>query len=1309
MPISTLYLKKLHILSIIISTSCFLFIFPVTAQSPNLYFQHLNSSDGLSNNRVNCIIQNKQGYLWIATLDGLNRYDGYNFKIFKSHPEDQNIHQIRNNRILKLYEDKKGNIWMGANKRSGIECYNPYTNTFRFYSLIKQATDNLDIVDVNEFCEKNDTLYIRLNKEIYYLDEANDSICLINKTNIFKPDTLLEYYEKSLSQTLNTDVEVYCYLHEKNGTTWVGTRRNGLFINEHGTFKLYSKPPLDASFEIRTLFQDASGVIWIGTRNNGLYKHYPPSRAFKHYNYFEKEDELIYDLTVRAIAEDSQENIWIGTYNNGLLKFNRNGSSFEHIHLGENITCSDNKIRSLLCDKEDNIWIGSYNGITIYHNHQSDKLPVETDDEHQNVPYNSQKLFGKRVYGLTLDSLNNIWIAGWHALSYYNTKSKQFRHYPASYFGVRNIRKVFIDSHNTIWVGCEFGGLIQFNPVNENFKRFFPDNDHNSLVCENIFDIHETNDKKIWIATFNGLDEYDPKNDKFTHYFTNNGLCSNMIYGILEDNNNNLWFTTSNGISKYNLITRQFNNYDGKSGLLTSEYAEGGYYKSRNSNEFIIGGINGFQVFNPDSISSSASLPTMVVNKVKIMNQTIGPGKQYTILNPLSQEKHYDAVLTLAPEDKMVTFEFSALHYAIPEKNRYQYMLEGFDNDWVTSSALQRSATYTNLWPGEYTFKVIGANAYNQWTSKPYIIKVTVLPPFWLSWWAFIIYAGIVVLSLLLYRYYTLRKVTLKNALAMEKIKLQEAERINETKMNFFTNISHEFRTPLTLILAPLERVMDSSQNTPLKDFHKQFKIMANNTRKLIDLTNQVLDLRKIESSEQILRPTKINIVDFVQSVVNQFLEEALLNNIKLIYEFESNMIDADVDVQMFERVLYNLLSNALKFSNRSQGYVTIKVGLHPTYTDDQYACIIGKINSKNVFEINVQDNGIGIDTDEIDKIFDRFYRIDNEKTNEIYGSGVGLSLLKEIVLLHKGQILVKSKTGEGTVFSIRLPLIQKNTHTENIAFPKPKLKPYIKHEFPIPQGKEISGRKNILLIDDNTELLAYIKNIFEAYYNVYTANNGKTAIQLTFSKKIHLIISDIAMPSMSGIEMCKYIKNDVRTCHIPIILLTARTNNEYKSASFEALADDYIEKPFNVKLLLKSVKRLLLTRQKIKEALLEGNLMTDKDPLPSTDNSNHNFLIELDSYLQKNLIDSNLNVAKISQEMGISRSSLHNKLKNLSGLSASEYIRNKRVIKAAQMLKEKRLSVLEIAYQTGFSSSSYFIKCFRQKYGVTPKEYMEQ
>ncbi len=1296
---------------ILLSTLFFSFIFSAYSQFPDIYFNHLNNLNGLSNNRVNSIIQDKRGYLWIGTLDGLNRYDGYSFQVYKSRPESKSEDNIKINRIGKLFEDSKGFIWMGASKRGGIQSLNPYTGKFHYYSFFKDNEITVEYSELLGIKEVGDRLFLNMQDGVYEVDKQRDTILIANKKDVFEPDSMITHYQQVLSEKYGRSFEVYCHLREKDGITWVGTRSNGLFIVKNGQITQYTHQPFDASFEIRTLFQDKYGVIWIGTRNNGLFKHYPSTRAFMHYNYFADGHELLYDITDRAVTEDTIGNIWIGTYNDGIVKFNKNTGEYKHIYPGDEKNAKKNKIRSLLTDKDGSIWTGSYNGITVFKDGKRYCLEVETINEKRQKPFVSSKLNYPRVYGMKCDANNNIWIAAWDALSCYNKTTKQFKHYPASFFGVKNIRSVYIDSKNLIWIASELGGIVQFNPANECYERYYADKSDNCLVCDNVFEIREYNEDSLWICTFNGLDLFERKTGKFHHFYTKDGLSSNMVYGVLEDDKHNFWFTTSAGLSKYETKTKTFINYDVKSGLLTNEFAEGGFYKSNISGEFIVGGINGFQIFNPDSIKINKIPPEIVVNNVRIINQNIDAGDRFKVFDTLSNHKAFNSVLELNPDDKIVTFNFSALHFAIPENNRCRYKLEGFDRDWLyVDNSLQSSATYTNLWPNTYILRIQASNCDNVWNKSEYKLKLVVLPPFWLTWWAFVVYGIVVFLLLLLFRHYTLKKASLKNAVEIGKLKLEEERQIGNAKMNLFTNISHEFRTPLTLIIAPIEKIMRANLNAPLKDFYKQFQIISNNSRKLLELTNQVLDLRKLEASKQQLRLSKLDIIAFSKNVVYQFNEDVYKLDKEIDFMADSDQLETVLDVQMFERIVYNLLSNALKFTNKSSGRIRVRLSTKSIFPEDYYSFNVGNDLETGFFEFSVEDDGIGMSPEVIHRIFESFYRIESDKTFGIYGSGVGLSLLKELVLLHHGQIWIRSEEEKGSTFTVKLPLRQDGIVAEETdqTLPVTQIKPLVTSEV-IEAVKYIEGRKNMLVVDDNHDILSYLINIFSSQYNVYQTDNGKDAIKIAFKDKIDIIISDIAMPGMTGIEMSKRLKNDPRTSFIPIVLLTARTQEDYKIKSFEALADEFIEKPFNSELLIERIKNLIETRVKIKEAFMDGNLIEEQEPIVTVNKQDNRFLKELDTFLDENLSDVSLSVESLSHALGVSRSSLHNKIKTVSGQSASEYIRTKRILKAKELLRENEYSVLEIAYQSGFSSPSYFIKCFKNKYGITPKEFMCQ
>jgi signal transduction histidine kinase/ligand-binding sensor domain-containing protein/DNA-binding response OmpR family regulator len=1293
------------------------------AQYPKLYFEHISTEDGLSNNRVYSILQDRKGFMWFATLDGLSCYDGYSFTVFRNNAEDSN--SIHNNRIILLYEDSKGNIWMGTEK-NGVEMYDPVYNRFTQYA--PSISDNVGIppTDVTGFCEKpGGNLYVRFADRICRFDRRGNRF-IKDSTNFPVKNTYeRNFYIRRIEEQFGKKIEIISFLKEPDATVWIGTRMDGLFIAKNNVIQHYTFSPFDALMEIKAIYRDRSGIIWIGSRNNGLFKHNPASRQFTYYNYFQNANEVIHDITVRAITEDFEGNIWIGTYNDGIIRFDRKNNTFTHFKNKNNaLLPSDNMIRSLFTDSEGNIWIGSYAGICIFNvkTKSFSTLKITQIKERRNQPYQSNELYFNRVYGFSADHFGNIWIANWDALSCYNRRTKTFKHYPASFFGVEHIREVYVDKNNIVWISCEIGGMIQFNFMNDSYERYYPGKSNNNLVYKNVFDIYEDHLGNMWIATFNGLDRFEKNKGVFHHFFTNNGLSGNMIYGILDDSRGNLWFTTTNGISKYNQQKNEFISYNSKSGLMPGEFTEGGFYKSRLTGEFIVGGINGFNIFHPDSIKANLVAPEIVLTGLKIMNQPVFPQMKINGRIKLRQSISYSHQIELYPEDNIVTFEFAALHYAIPEKNSYRYKLEGFDKDWVTTDPLRRSATYTNLRSGNYIFKVQCANSDNVWSSKELTFDVKVLPPYWLTWWAFCIYGGFLILLFAIYRYFTLKSLEIKNSLLLERVKREKSEELTQMKINFFTNVSHEFRSPLTLILAPLEKILNAPSESRLNEYRKQFATINKNAKKLLLLTNQVMDLRKLEAGKMSLKATVVKIDEYIENIVVQFEEVAKQKNIILTFHRPLSLIEAWIDTEKFDKIISNLLSNALKFTPENIGKIDVWLNEGERNVLGQHSFSIGHIDNKKFFEISVEDNGIGIPSEMIYNIFNQFYRVENSYTLSQQGSGIGLAILKELVLLHKGQVLVKSVEGKGSLFTIRIPLGRDYLMPEQIDdiifdhnnsvvwHPNGLLSDTNENKEHKEEPKKYHPHlKTLLIVEDNEDLRNFIEGTFIDSYNILTAENGRTGTSVAINRMPDLIISDIAMPLMSGIDLCKRLKNDVRTSHIPILLLTSRTSDDNKLEGYTAHADDYVEKPFNTSVLKARINSLLENRENVKRATSEGlyGKVTDSQPLLSP--LDEDFMKTVNDYITQNVADVSLNVENLSRNMNISRSTLHLKLKAVTGQSATEYIMMCRMNIAVDLLREKRHNIVEISYKTGFNSPSYFIKCFRKKFGVTPKEFMEQ
>ncbi len=1308
------------------------------SQEPEYRFEELTMNNGLSNNRVYSIIQDKKGFLWIGTLDGLNRYDGYNFKVYRNQPKDSS--SISNNRATIIYEDNEGYLWI-VGKNTGINKFDPGTETFKSYIKDPEKKGSLPDNEISDIYESvdNQLLFEAKNLTFAY-NRENETFSVVKRSNKESRNKIPPDIKALILNRTGKDLEITCSMKDRKGNTWVGITEKGLF--RISPDKNVSHFPLKnlINNQVNTILEDKYGIIWIGTNNTGILKYNPSSEKFGLYRRFENKSSNIEKLIVRSFTKDTDGNYWIGTYSNGLIKLNARNNTFEHFkHTPSNDKngIPGNKIRALHTDKDGNVWVGCYKGLSRYkkNTRQFERFSLHPDE---NDSLQDPKDY--RVYSIAEDYYGNLWIANWENLIKLNRKTQEIEIFPKEKLGMDNIRVVYIDKNNLMWIGAEFGGLAKVNLLGEEIDNFTKKY-NKKLTSENIFDIYEDRNGLIWVATFNGLNTIDKETNKVTHITSANGLASNMTYGLLEDNNGFLWVTTSNGLSRININDFSVLNFNDKHGLQSNEFTEGAHYINAERNEILIGGVDGFNIFNPDKITANAVKPDIVLTSFKILNKEIKPRQVVNKNIPIKQSIEYTNELKLTHRDKIITFEFSGIHFKSPDNNKYAYMLEGFDNEWVTTEANRRYATYTNLNPGHYTFRVKAANCDNIWNEEGVRVVLVMLPPFWETWYAYVVYGVVFLFMLILFRKAIITRYRMKNSLKLERLEREKSDELNQLKLQFFTNISHEFRTTLSLILGPLNEIYKVNNEKPISTVKKQLNIMNRSTVRLFELINQILDFRKMESNGMKLKARKTEIIDFTHNIYVYYKELAARKNLKLKFEKECDSHDIWIDREKYEKIIANLLSNAVKYTpteGKIQIILTDTNNSKRTIQDkDFYQIKIGKLPHKNdYFEISVTDTGRGIPNELLESIFHRFYQIDSYSLDE-KGTGIGLALVKEMVDMHKGEILVRSVEGEGSCFCIRLPKGKHHLKEDQLVIketPKPVIQELPQNKAYNFQRNELSdnspetkkdektqtialpeGTPQILLVDDNEDFRSYLKDLLSASYIIHEACNGTKALLVAKEKFPDLIISDIMMPEMDGNEFCRNIKTDISTSHIPVILLTAKANNESMLEGLDNGADIFLTKPIQTDILLARIKNILELKNRLREYHSKKIIAPkkSKDEKPNQELSlteyDEKFLKKAIKLVEKNISNSEFSVELMSRELGLSRSSLHNKLKALTNQSSTEFIRSIRLKNAVSCMKKGNMNIVEISYNVGFNTPSYFIKCFKKQFGVTPKEYFSK
>ncbi|HEU5148626.1 MAG TPA: ATP-binding protein, partial [Chryseosolibacter sp.] len=934
------------------------------------------------------------------------------------------------------------------------------------------------------------------------------------------------------------------------------------------------------------------------------------------------------------------------------------------------------------------LWIGTYfGGLLSFDGNQFVRYKHDPDD--------STSLSDNSVWEIFEDSEGNLWI-GTHSrgVDLFDRKTKTFRHYNtegSNPIHARYIPAFMEDRDGNLWIGTGYGIDVLDKQTGRFTHHLHRENDPTSLSNNTVLALHQDSRGIIWIATHGGLNIYDKSANRFFAFTKRDGLPDNSILSILEDNNGNLWVSTPHGLSNVKVkkeegsedsLRLEFHNYDEKDGLQGIQFNENAACKT-SAGELIFAGSDGFNLFKPEHIGINRNVPDVILTDFQIFNKSVEVGERVNGNIVLHKSITETQELVLNYNDNVFSIEFASLSQLHPERSQYQYILEGFDKEWTMTNAAGRRVTYTNLDPGKYLFKVKAANNDGIWNDNATSLAITVRPPFWRSGVAFILYAMVTLGALLLARWLVLYNERIKFQIQRERDRAQRMHELDRIKIKFFTNISHEFRTPLTLILTPLEKML---RNTPEGDQRKQFQLIHRNARRLLNLVNQLLDFRKLEVQEIRLNTSEGDLIGFIRDVFHSFSDLSEKNNIHFTFHTSIERLETLFDQDKVEKILFNLLSNAFKFTPEN-GTVSVRLDR--------------KQEAERAFlKIDVQDTGIGIPNDKQERIFDRFFQHDVPKSVVNQGSGIGLSITKEFVKIHGGTIAVQSEPGKGTCFTVLLPLEEVRSTVEEQEIETSAIGVAPVHE-------RSTNQPVLLLVEDNEDFRFYLKDNLKQHYSVLEAKNGKEGLHLATSLLPDLIVSDIMMPEMDGLELCRKIRSDERVSHIPVILLTARTAQEQKIEGFESGANDYVTKPFNFEILQSRIKNLLVQRETFQKNFRKQlDVKTTEVQITSVDEKLIKKAIRI---VEENIAEPGFTVEKFSRELGMSRVHLYKKLLSLTGKTPIEFIRSIRLQRAAQLLQKSQLSVSEIAYQVGFNNPKYFSKYFKDEFKVLPSAYASE
>jgi signal transduction histidine kinase/DNA-binding response OmpR family regulator/ligand-binding sensor domain-containing protein len=1300
---------------------------PQVFSKKQISFHNLNVDKGLSQNSVVSIAQDSIGYLWFATQDGLNKYDGKTFKYYNKQFED--VTKLNYSKLGKIYIDKTNNTWIITNSEK-LEKYDPKKDEFDVITNIPSVSNLYQDKNLNLYIgtysnglyaiinKTKDTLQL-FNKEdqkvtVYDFLELENEIIVSGSNTIFKVSKKDFEYTKIISNdkaSINysaltelsdgtISIGSYSqglYLLQKDGITlsqftgftnyalpinlniestlldnynrlWVATYGRGVYVINFNTktienFMTQGHNPYALHYnDALTLFQDFTGNIWVGTDGAGL--SYFDEHLLK-FNVLTN-DQLprnIYVDVARAITVNPINNdIWVGTSGKGLTSINLEKKQFKSLTTS-NSKLKSNRVMSLYY-VDDELWIG----------YQDKGLDI-LDSNGKSLKYNSaaeKELQTTPIWCINMDINKKVWFGtGGEGLLQFEKRDgivERYLHNPYDENSLPSdyIRTICNGNKNEIWIGTEDKGICVLNIETKKITRI-------KGITDKIKSIYFDDDNQyLWIGTNgNGLKKLNTKTLKTTTYTVDQGLPNNVIYSIIKDNNNNLWLSSNRGITMFNESHSKptIVNYDKYDGLQAFEFNTGAYFKDHNNNMYF-GGLDGINWFKPEELTINLVKPRTIISDFQLFNKSV-------TLNPNRVFKH---------DENTIKISFSSLHFSQPDLNNYKYQLINHDKDWIESGN-NNTAYYSNLTPNTYTFQVISSNYDGIWNETPAKYTFTIKQAWYNTTIARFIYFILGLITIIVvYKYFKWRW-HINSQLRLEHAETERLKNLDEFKSKLFANISHEFRTPLTLILGPAERRL-SDKNISSKN-KESLTLISQNAKRLLNLVDQLIDLTQLETGHLNLKVAKGDLSTLIHQLISAFKYQIQEKQIRFKTKID-DVNEAYFDRDIIEKIMTNLLANAVKYTPRN-GFINFSALLLDKHL------VITFIN-----------NGNTIKSEEINKLFTRFYQVNPNAD----GVGIGLALVKELVTLTNGSLIANTINDDELQFTVTIPIHKEAFNEEDFIDPTQiennielNDEQTIHEEDTYDEDQIVSEKPIILVVEDNTQLRQFIKSILQEKFKILVAINGKTGLKKALDNIPDLIISDIMMPEMDGIELCSTLKNNTLTNHIPVILLTAKSGEENELKGLDVGADDFISKPFNSKILLKRADNLINLSKSLQKRYSQYTILRPKDI--AVTNLDREFLSQIEDILKEHLIEPDFNAQKFSELMLMSRMQLHRKLIALTGLTTSQFIRSQRLKLAVKFIKESNLTIAEIAYSVGFNTPSYFIKCFKETYNITPSDYI--
>ena len=1335
---------------------------PLHAQTGRLFTADVELSSSL----IYGIYQDRNDIVWIATEDGLNQYDSSKFTVYK-HDIDEN--SPLNNFVRLFMEDKNGDFYIGY--FNGLQMYDYASGTFSEIPLIQENGEKFPAHICNMLQRKNgDVLVSSPNHGIFRVIEKDGEKIGIQTSDIVPSHEISCMYE-TINGDLWVSTEnkgLFCltsrnelknYYHtpgvpqksiaaiceDNQGNIYIGSMGNGLSVYNKQTDS-FAYVPYNNNFHlpVKSLLWNDDEIL-IGTDGNGMKTYNPQAGKIGEWNF----NIATFDFSkskVHSIMKDNSGNLWLGIFQKGVMLVPSRSSRFQYIGYKSvvNNSIGSNCIMSLCMDSDGTLWVGTdsdglYN-ITPGGQQKAHYAPTGRpgsvpstimyvfEDSNHNLWLGSYRdgLFrmnrkngqcervanlldgngypAEHIYCIVEDKEKNIWVSTMGAglfsininnnqVTSYNTPAGQVQNYNKEVFN-HWIECLLISSDNKLYFGT-YDGLGCLDLATRDFVSLM--GEVQILPGWVIYAIHEDPEGKLWLATNNGLVCKNKDSNETKTYTMDDGLPSNIVCAIQGDKRGNLWITTNSGISCMNLEARTFINYYANDGLQGNEFSKNASVTDYDGNIFF-GGINGITNFNPSEITGQERDLIIRITDFYIHDQSIKKGMKSGGKDIISTSVMEAREFHLSHEDNLFTFELGVMDFSNPQRIIYMYSVNG--QNWITLRPGVNRIFFNNLAPGKYKFRLM-AKDYNV-LSEIKEVTVNISPAWYASFWAKVIYyligIGILVLIGMQIRH--------RYRIKQERLEHQYAKQVDEAKLQFFINISHEIRTPMSLILNPLRKLMATDSDSNRQNL---YGIIQRNTERILNLINQLMDIRKIDKGQMLMKFSRINIAVLIKETVTLFDDLAGAKHITLTYHSDMDELNAWIDTKHFDKILINVLSNALKYTPEG-GKVDVSLSTGEDKT------ISGPLHT--YYEIKVADTGTGISEDEIERIFERFYQTRQTDNSMNQGTGIGLHLTRSIVELHHGIIRAENNSeGHGSCFIIRLPLGNEHLNSEDIdnhiAEPVTKPSAIIPSIVPTDDKEEektkVRSKHRILVVDDDPEIRDYICREFAGMCHVLTSENGREALELILKKAPDLVISDVMMPEMDGITLCRKIKQNVNINHVPVILLTARSKEEDNIEGLNIGADAYIVKPFSIEILKRTALSLIRNRELLKNTFTGSQQQTDKVKQVKVKSHDDKLLERIMKVINENLANPDLNVELIADRVGISRVHLYRKLKELTNQSPSDFIRNVRLQQAAQMLAAKHLNINDVATATGFTNAAHFSNAFKELYGVRPTAYMEQ